>query len=77
MGRLDADTTGVLPSHERRAARAPAHAPALRVDKVYEAEVEGEPDDQTLARLAEGLELDSMTALARGGQAHGARLVSS
>jgi 23S rRNA pseudouridine2605 synthase len=33
------------------------------VDKVYEAEVEGEPDDEALARLAGGVELDDgMTA---------------
>ena len=30
VGRLDADTTGVAPAHERRRARAPARAPALR-----------------------------------------------
>jgi pseudouridine synthase len=36
------------------------------VDKVYEAEVEGEPNDEALARLAEGVELeDGVTAPAR------------
>jgi 23S rRNA pseudouridine2605 synthase len=28
------------------------------VDKVYEADVEGEPSDEALARLVEGIELD-------------------
>jgi pseudouridine synthase len=37
--------------------------PRYEVDKVYEAEVGGEPDDEALARLAEGVELDDgMTA---------------
>jgi 23S rRNA pseudouridine2605 synthase len=63
VGRLDADTTGVLLlTNDGELAHRLAH-PRYEVDKVYEAEVEGEPDDQTLARLAEGLELDDgMTA---------------
>jgi len=37
--------------------------PRYEVDKVYEVEVEGEPDDDALTRLAKGLELeDGMTA---------------
>src|SRR5918999_4192581 len=37
--------------------------PRYEVDKVYEAEVEGEPSDEALRRLAEGVELeDGMTA---------------
>jgi pseudouridine synthase len=35
--------------------------PRYEVDKVYEAEVEGEPDDAALRRLAEGVELDDGT----------------
>jgi 23S rRNA pseudouridine2605 synthase len=40
--------------------------PRYEVDKVYEAEVEGEPDDETLARLAEGVELDDGTTAPAG-----------
>ena len=37
--------------------------PRYEVDKVYEAEVEGEPDDEAIPRFAEGVELDDgMTA---------------
>ena len=63
VGRLDVDTTGVLLlTNDGPLAHRLMH-PRYEVDKVYEAEVEGEPDDQTLARLAEGLELDDgMTA---------------
>ncbi len=40
--------------------------PRYEVEKVYEAEVEGEPSDEALARLADGVELDDgLTAPAR------------
>ena len=40
--------------------------PRYEVDKVYEADVEGEPSDETLAALAAGVELDDgRTAPAR------------
>jgi 23S rRNA pseudouridine2605 synthase len=66
IGRLDADTTGVLLlTNDGELAHRLAH-PRYEVEKVYEAEVEGEPDDETLARLAEGVELDDgRTAPAR------------
>jgi 23S rRNA pseudouridine2605 synthase len=58
VGRLDADTTGALVlTNDGELAHRLAH-PRYEVEKVYEAEVEGEPSDDTLARLAEGLELD-------------------
>ena len=58
VGRLDADTTGVLLlTNDGPLAHRLMH-PRYEVDKVYEAEVEGEPDDATLARLAEGVDLD-------------------
>ena len=63
VGRLDADTTGVLLlTNDGPLAHRLMH-PRYEVDKVYEAEVEGEPDDDALTRLAEGVELeDGMTA---------------
>jgi 23S rRNA pseudouridine2605 synthase len=66
VGRLDADTTGaLLLTNDGPLAHALAH-PRYEVDKVYEAEVEGEPSDEALRRLAEGVELeDGLTAPAR------------
>ena len=58
VGRLDADTTGALVlTNDGELAHRLAH-PRYRVEKVYEAAVEGEPSDEALKRLAEGLELD-------------------
>lgn len=58
VGRLDADTTGVLVlTNDGPLAHRLAH-PRYGVEKVYEVEVEGEPSDETLRRLAEGLELE-------------------
>jgi pseudouridine synthase len=66
VGRLDADTTGaILLTNDGPLAHRLMH-PRYEVDKVYEAEVEGEPNDEALARLAEGVELeDGVTAPAR------------
>jgi 23S rRNA pseudouridine2605 synthase len=58
VGRLDAGTTGaLLLTNDGPLAHRLMH-PRYQVDKVYEAEVEGEPDDEALRRLAEGVELD-------------------
>jgi 23S rRNA pseudouridine2605 synthase len=58
VGRLDADTTGaLLLTNDGELAHRLAH-PRYEVEKVYEAEVEGEPSDEALAELAEGVELD-------------------
>jgi 23S rRNA pseudouridine2605 synthase len=58
VGRLDADTTGaLLLMNDGDLAHRLAH-PRYEVDKVYEADVEGEPSDETLAALAAGVELD-------------------
>jgi 23S rRNA pseudouridine2605 synthase len=58
VGRLDADTTGVLLlTNDGELAHRLAH-PRYEVEKVYEVDVEGEPGDEALARLAEGVELD-------------------
>jgi 23S rRNA pseudouridine2605 synthase len=63
VGRLDIDTTGVLLlTNDGELAHRLAH-PRYEVDKVYVAEVEGDPSDETLAQLAAGIELeDGMTA---------------
>src|ERR671910_2115271 len=63
VGRLDADTTGaLLLTNDGPLAYRLAH-PRYGVEKVYEVEVEGEPDEEALRRLAEGVELeDGLTA---------------
>ena len=58
VGRLDADTTGALVlTNDGELAHRLAH-PRYEVAKVYVADVEGEPSDEALRRLAEGVELD-------------------
>jgi pseudouridine synthase len=58
VGRLDADTTGaLLLTNDGPLAHRLMH-PRYEVDKVYEAEVVGEPSAEALSRLAEGVELD-------------------
>ncbi len=66
VGRLDADTSGaLLLTNDGELAHRLAH-PRYEVEKVYVAEVEGEPSDSALSLLAEGVELDDgRTALAR------------
>ncbi len=58
VGRLDADTTGaLLLTNDGELAHRLAH-PRYEVEKVYEAEVEGEPSEAALEQLRSGLELD-------------------
>jgi 23S rRNA pseudouridine2605 synthase len=58
VGRLDADTTGaLLLTNDGDLAHRLAH-PRYEVEKVYEAEVQGRPDDEALAKLTAGVELD-------------------
>jgi len=58
VGRLDADTTGVLLlTNDGPLAHRLMH-PRYEVDKVYEVEVEGEPSDEALEALRRGVELD-------------------
>jgi 23S rRNA pseudouridine2605 synthase len=66
VGRLDRDTTGaLLLTNDGPLAHRLAH-PRYRVEKVYVADVVGEPDDDTVRTLAEGVELeDGRTAPAR------------
>jgi pseudouridine synthase len=65
VGRLDADTTGaLLLTNDGPLAHRLAH-PRYGVEKVYVADVDGEPDSAALQALAEGVELeDGMTASA-------------
>ena len=66
VGRLDADTTGaLLLTNDGPLAHRLAH-PRYGVEKVYEAEVEGQPGPDALRSLEEGVELDDgRTAPAR------------
>jgi len=58
VGRLDADTTGaLLLTNDGELAHRLAH-PRYEIDKVYVADVEGEPSDATLTTLGSGLTLD-------------------
>ena len=61
VGRLDVDTTGaLLLTNDGPLAHRLAH-PRYGVEKVYVADVEGEPDDDDLRALAEGVELEDGT----------------
>src|SRR5436190_21548199 len=58
VGRLDADATGaLLLTNDGELAHRLAH-PRYEVDKVYVAEVEGDPTRETLRTLEQGVELD-------------------
>src|SRR3954451_17975049 len=58
VGRLDADTTGaLLLTNDGPLAHRLAH-PRYGVEKVYEAEVEGDPSEPALERLRNGIELE-------------------
>jgi 23S rRNA pseudouridine2605 synthase len=58
VGRLDADTTGsLLLTNDGPLAHRLAH-PRYGVEKAYEVEVDGDPSEETLRRLADGVELD-------------------
>jgi 23S rRNA pseudouridine2605 synthase len=66
VGRLDADTTGaLLLTNDGELSHRLAH-PRYEVDKVYVAEVDGDPTPETLAALERGIDLDDgRTAPAR------------
>ena len=66
VGRLDADTTGaLLLTNDGQLAHRLAH-PRYGVEKTYVAEIEGDPDEDALKRLRQGVELDDgRTAPAR------------
>jgi 23S rRNA pseudouridine2605 synthase len=66
VGRLDADTTGaLLLTNDGRLAHRLAH-PRYGVEKTYVAEIDGDPDEDALRRLRDGIDLeDGPTAPAR------------
>ncbi len=66
VGRLDADTTGaLLLTNDGQLAHRLAH-PRYGVEKTYVADVEGDPGEDALRRLGDGIELeDGPTAPAR------------
>jgi 23S rRNA pseudouridine2605 synthase len=58
VGRLDADTTGaLLLTNDGELAHRLAH-PRYGVEKTYVVDVEGEPSDEAIRALGEGIELD-------------------
>src|SRR5262249_6835886 len=58
VGRLDLDTTGVLLlTNDGELAHRLMH-PSHEVEKVYEAEVRGQPGEEALERLRRGVELE-------------------
>jgi 23S rRNA pseudouridine2605 synthase len=58
VGRLDVDTTGALVfTNDGELAHRLAH-PRYGVEKAYEVEVEGSPDEEALATLRDGVELE-------------------
>jgi pseudouridine synthase len=75
VGRLDADTTGaLLLTNDGPLAHRLAH-PRYGVAKVYEVEVEGDPDEEALRRLRDGVELeDGRTAPAQARRLAAGRL---
>ena len=66
VGRLDADTTGaILLTNDGKLAHLIAH-PRYGIEKVYVATVDGDPDEETIRRLREGVDLeDGRTAPAK------------
>jgi 23S rRNA pseudouridine2605 synthase len=71
VGRLDVDTTGaLLLTNDGDLAHRLAH-PRYGVPKVYEAEVDGVPSSQALARLRAGIELDDGPTAPAGVQMSG------
>jgi pseudouridine synthase len=66
VGRLDADTTGaLLLTNDGDLAHRLAH-PKYEVDKVYVADVWGQPTDGTLRKLADGVKLEDRKTAAAG-----------
>jgi 23S rRNA pseudouridine2457 synthase len=65
-GRLDTDSEGLLALTDDGALQTMIADPRHKMEKLYWAQVEGEPEDEALARLARGVELsDGLTLPAR------------
>ena len=75
VGRLDADTTGaLLLTNDGELAHRLAH-PRYGVEKTYVVDVEGEPSDEAIRALADGVELDDgLTAPAKARRLDRSRL---
>ena len=72
VGRLDVDTTGALVfTNDGELAHRLAH-PRYGVEKAYEVEVEGSPDEEALATLREGVELEDGRTVPAGARVRGA-----
>ncbi len=56
-GRLDADSEGLVVLTDDGALQAQISHPRHKLEKIYWAQVEGEPDEASLARLAAGVDL--------------------
>jgi 23S rRNA pseudouridine2605 synthase len=66
VGRLDLDTSGILLlTNEGTLAHRLTH-PRFKIEKTYRVTVKGEVTDETLARIARGIELDGTTTLPCG-----------
>ena len=77
VGRLDADTTGaLLLTNDGELAHRLAH-PRYEVEKVYEAEVEGDPTDEALEQLRQRASSWTTARRARRGPAGSAPAASS
>lgn len=63
LGRLDADSEGLLLLSSLKALNERMMAPSSKAKKVYHAQVEGVPDDDALARLRDGVLLDGKKTL--------------
>lgn len=57
-GRLDTDSEGLVALTDDGAVQALIADPRNKMEKVYWAQVEGEPEDEALARMANGVELN-------------------
>jgi 23S rRNA pseudouridine2457 synthase len=60
LGRLDADSEGLLLLSSNKALTARLMAPSSKAKKIYHAQVEGLPDDAALHRLRHGVELEGV-----------------
>jgi 23S rRNA pseudouridine2605 synthase len=75
VGRLDAATTGaLLLTNDGQLAHRLAH-PRYGVEKIYEVELEAEPGDETLRRLAAGVVLEDGTTAPAGVRRLGPRQI--
>jgi 23S rRNA pseudouridine2457 synthase len=63
LGRLDADSEGLLLLSSHKGLTERMMSPSSKAKKVYHAQVEGLPDDNALRRLRDGVVLDGVLTL--------------